>query len=239
MLASFDPLWQALLQGGVARRPARRYLAELQEHLDDLIAEERRTGIDEREARTRALQRLGDVEALAGAMIARKEFRSWGQRAPLATYVIAPPFILVACAAIAMVSIVIKASWLRHANGTPSDLPAWAHSLADGMVLFTNILLPVLLGWVLGATAIRQRSAPRWPMLGIAVLAATGAALQVAVTLPSATGHGEIAFAAGFNTLSDWIAYAGRFSLNLALTLTPYIALDRWRAAHVRNGLEA
>ena len=39
MQTSFEPLMEALLRGGVARRPARRYLAELQDHLDDLIAE--------------------------------------------------------------------------------------------------------------------------------------------------------------------------------------------------------
>ena len=233
MQASFEPLMEALLRGGVARRPARRYVAELQDHLDDLIAEERRAGGDDGGARRRALARLGDIEALAGAMIARKEFRSWGDRAPLLTYVIAPPLALVACTTAAMAAIVIKATWLSRAGGAPADLPAWLHSLAADVVLVSNSLLAVVLGWGLGAMAIRQRSASRWPILGMVVLAAVGAGLQLDVTLPSATGHGEIGFASGFRALSSWIGYAGRFSLNLALTLAPYVVLDRWRASHL------
>jgi len=229
MPGSFDQLWEALLRGGVARRPARRYLAELQDHLDDLIAEERRGGADEPTARNRALARLGDVEALAEAMIARKEFRAWGDRAPLLTWVIAPPLALVFCTTAAMAAIVLKATALARAAGGRADLPSWLHAVAGDVVLVSNGLCAVLLGWLLGAMAIRQRAAPRWPMLGMIALAAVGAGLQLDVTLPSANGHGEVGFADALRSLSDWIGYGGRFSLNLALTLVPYIAFRRWR----------
>jgi hypothetical protein len=235
MSTSFDPLWEALLRGGVARGPARRYVAELRDHLDDLIAEERRAGADEPTARTRALARLGDVEGLAGAMIARREFRAWGARAPLLTYVIAPPLALVACTTAAMAAIVIKATWLSHHSATPIDLPTWLHALAADVVLVSNSLLAVVLGWALGMMAMRHRSPSRWPVLGMIVLAAVGAGLQLDVTLPSALGHGEIAFDDRFVSLTDWLGYGGRFSVNLALTLAPYLALDRWRAAHAHG----
>ena len=62
------------------RRPARRYLAELRDHLDDLIAEERRAMSDPREAETRALSRLGSIEMLADAMIERREFQPGAAR---------------------------------------------------------------------------------------------------------------------------------------------------------------
>ena len=96
MQASFDPLRRRLLEGGVRQRPARRYLAELKDHLDDLIAEERRAMSDPREAETRALSRLGSFDMLAEAMIERREFQTWGRKAPVAAYLIAPAVTLAA-----------------------------------------------------------------------------------------------------------------------------------------------
>jgi hypothetical protein len=232
---SFDGLWEALLQGGVARRPARRYLAELREHLDDLIAEERQAAADERDARVRALARLGSVDELAGAMSARREFRTWSAKAPVATWLIAPSLALAAGAALAMVGLVATATSLKHATGAPADLPAWMHGLAAGAVVFSNTLLPVLLGWALVVMAVRQRSPSRWPILGIVLLAAVGAAAQFNVTLPSATAHGEIGYSADFESLAEWSSYAGRLVLNLALTLFPYVALSLWRTPRVRS----
>jgi hypothetical protein len=231
MQSALDALWERLLEGGVGRRPARRYLAELQDHLDDLIAEERRVASGLRDAELRAEARLGSVEALAGAMISRREFRALSSKAPIATYLIAPSAALVLCVALAMAGVVLTATWLRGAAGTPSDLPAWSKSFAAGVVFFANTMLPVLLGWALGATAIRQRSSLFWPVLGLVLLAIVGAAVQVGVTLPSATGHGEIEFSSGFGSLPRWVGYAGRLILNLTLTLTPYVALTMWRGS--------
>jgi hypothetical protein len=229
MLNSFEPLWERLLQGGVARRPARRYIAELRDHLDDLIAEERQAAGDEREARSRALTRLGSIDALAGAMIARREVLAWGRKAPVATYVIAPAIALAACTALAMAGVVMTATWLRTASGGAANLPSWSLAMAADVVFFSNGLLAVLLGWALGVMATRERSAPLWPVLRIVVLATVGGALQLEVTLPSAIGHGEIDFAGG-----GWGDFLGRVAHNLVLMLAPYAAIRLWRA--VRSG---
>jgi hypothetical protein len=230
MPSALDPLLERLLEGGVGRRPARRYLAELQDHLDDLIAEERRMASESREAESRALARLGSLEVLANALVARREFRALSSKAPVAAYVIAPSAALALCMALAMAGVVLTATWLRGGAGASSDLPAWSKSLATGVVFFSNAMLPVMLGWALGAAAIRQRSPPLWPVLGIIFLGAAGAAAQVDVTLPSATGHGEIEFSPSFRSLLWWVGYAGRLILNLTLTLTPYAGLNLWRA---------
>jgi hypothetical protein len=228
--AAFEPLWQQLLAGGVARRPARRYLAELQDHLDDLIAEERSADGDERGAPSRALARLGSPEALAAAMIARRELRAWSRRAPVAAWLVAPPLTLVGGAALAMAGVVMTATSLRSTAAAPSDLPQWAQALASGAQVFSNAALAVLLGWALGGMAIRQRAAPLWPVLGLVVLAAVGAALQLDVTLPSAAARGEIGLAPSFGSMAQAGAFAGRLALNLVLTLTPYASLSLWRA---------
>src|SRR5215469_14789815 len=106
MQASFDPLFRRLLEGGVQRRSARRYLAELKDHLDDLIAEERRAVSDPREADTRALCRLGSFDMLADAMIERREFQAWGYRKPVAAYLITPALALAGVTALTVLGVV-------------------------------------------------------------------------------------------------------------------------------------
>jgi hypothetical protein len=222
MQSLFDPLWDRLLRGGVGRRHARRYVAELKDHLEDLLADERREGSKMMDAESRAQARLGSPEVLAGAMIARRELRAWSARAPVAAWLVAPSVGLVLCTALTMAGVVMTSKWIGS---------------ADGVVLFSNVVLPVLLGWALVAMAVRQRSAPVWPVVGLIVLAALGAALQVQVTLPSAGAHGEIGVASSFASLSAWGSCAGRAALNLALTLTPYAGLGLWRAATVAGAV--
>src|SRR5215469_12702550 len=116
MQASFDPLFRRLLEGGVQRRSARRYLAELKDHLDDLIAEERRAMSDPREAETRALSRLGSFDMLADAMIERREFQTWSHRAPAAAYLIAPTVGLVGVTVLTVLGVVLTVKQI-HAPG--------------------------------------------------------------------------------------------------------------------------
>ncbi len=225
MQASFDPLWRRLLDGGVRRRPARRYLAELKDHLDDLIAEERRTMGDPREAETRALHRLGSFEMLADAMIERREFQAWGRKAPVAAYLIAPTVALAGITVLTVVGVVLTVKQVQAGAGAGS-LPAWLHEFATGMMFFSHAILPVLLAWALGAMAIRNRSAALWPAFGIVALAALGSLFHPIVTLPTATTHGEVAIS------PDGIS---AFVVLLAVAALPYAALLLWRAARERS----
>jgi len=88
MLKPFDRLGERLLTAGIAPRHVRRYLTELNEHLDDLRTEEKGAGHDPEIANARALARLGTADDLAAAMAGRPEFRSWAAREPWAALVI-------------------------------------------------------------------------------------------------------------------------------------------------------
>jgi hypothetical protein len=88
---AFDNLRERLLLGGVAPRHVRRYLRELDEHLDDLTAQQRQGGYDGEDAAIRARARLGGDDELASAMLAQKRFRSWTARAPWAVFLFLPP----------------------------------------------------------------------------------------------------------------------------------------------------
>ncbi|MBS0363291.1 MAG: hypothetical protein JSR98_18095 [Proteobacteria bacterium] len=224
MQASFDPLFRRLLDGGVRRRPARRYLAELKDHLDDLIAEERRAMSDPREAETRALSRLGSFDMLAEAMIERREFQTWGHRAPVATYLIAPAVGLAGVTVLTVVGVVMTVKQV-HAPGA-GPVPASVAEFAAGMMFFANVLLPVLLAWGLGLAAIRNRSAWLWPACGIVALAALGSVFHVSLTLPTAMTKGEVAISP-----EGMIGFASM----LAVAALPYVGLLAWRTARERQ----
>jgi hypothetical protein len=223
--ASFDPLWRRLLEGGVRRRPARRYLAELKDHLDDLIAEERRAMSDPREAETRALCRLGSFEMLADAMIERREFQAWSRKAPVAAYLIAPALGMAAVTALTVMGVVTTVKQVQGAWGAGAS-PQWLGEFATGMMFFSHAILPVLLAWALGAAAFRNRSPSLWPACGIVALAALSSVLHPILTLPTATTHGEVVVS------PDGI---GAFAVLLAVAALPYAALLFWRAARERQ----
>ncbi|MGH6911393.1 MAG: permease prefix domain 1-containing protein, partial [Phenylobacterium sp.] len=180
MPKEFELLRERLLRAGIGAALAGRYIAELKDHLDDLRAEEQRAGWSPNDADARAMRRLGYVDDLAEAMIARREMRSWSARAPAAAYVVAPSVILAAATALWLAALVGVCSWLRaHAAWEPADLPARIRPFADGAAWFSNTTLAMVLGWGLAANAIRQRAPLMWPIVGLVVLAAAGAALQV------------------------------------------------------------
>jgi len=231
MPKEFDRLRERLLRAGIGAAQAGRYIAELKDHLDDLAAEEQRAGWSPNDADARAMRRLGYVDALADAMIARRELRTWSARAPAAAYVVAPSIVLAAATALWLALLVGACTWLRHSAGGLEDWPGRIRPLADGAAWFSNTTLSILLGWGLAVSAIRQRAPLAWPMLGLLVLAAAGAALQVGVTLPVGGAPGEIELGSGPGGSPLGLSgYWARFALNLAATAIPYALLNLWRS---------
>lgn len=236
MSAVFDPLHERLLQGGVGRRHARRYVAELRDHLDDLVAEEIAAGHASAEARERAMARLGDVDALAQAMTARGEFRAWSARAPAAAYVLAPPLALCLGIALAMCAVVLMVNLLRPEHSSAAGLPAWTPPLVAGVVGVVNAALAVLIGWGLALGAVRNRASALWPLLGFVVVAAVGAALQVDVVLPLAGAPGEVELSGFDGPLFAAGGFGARFVADLLAIFAAYAALNVWRSERALRG---
>jgi hypothetical protein len=235
MPREFDLLRERLLRAGIGAAQAGRYIAELKDHLDDLRAEEQQAGWSPNDAEARAMRRLGYVDALAEAMIARRELRSWSARAPAAAYVVAPTLLLAIATVLWLILLVGACSWLRgHPAWGVADWPARIRPLADGLAWFSNTLLSMVLGWGLAASAIRQKAPIQWPILGLFVLAAVGAGLQVGVTLPVGGAPGEIELGSELGR-SFFSGYWARLALDFAATATPYALFHLWstrRLAH-------
>jgi hypothetical protein len=237
MPKGFEGLRERLLRAGIGGARARRYIAELKEHLEDLVAEERRAGRSPSEAQARAVQRLGDTDALAEAMIAHGEFRAWSARAPVTAYVVTPAIILTVAVALWVAAIVATCNGMRSAAGEPAEVAAWVRPVADGAAWLSNATLAILLGWGLVASAVRQRAPVLWPLLGLVVLAALGAALQVDLTLPAGGAHGEVNLRPGLNgPLLAPSGYGMRFAVDLLATVAPYTLLTQWRSAVLAEG---
>lgn len=233
MPSPFEPLHERLLSAGIAPRHARRYVAELREHLADLTTEEERAGRDRHDAEARALARLGSMDDLAASMIARPRLRVWSARAPWAACVIAPPAALAVGIALSIAAIMAVVEVHRPAAGAHAVLAVWFAGAAGALTQFDTLILPVLLGWNVGLAAVAQRMRPFWPVAGMIALALVGGALQFDVVPPVEPGdHGELTL--GFSLLPpfpDLASFAARATLDLLATLAPYLVWRRRQAA--------
>jgi len=181
----FEALAEDLLKGGVAPRHVRRYVRELDEHLDDLTAQQRAAGYDGEDAAIRARARLGDDAELVRAMLEQPGLRSWPARLPWLVFLLLPP-VLTAAVGLA----------LYAAAYFIGDRAARIHAVLplpeSGMVGFSvaamaaiNVLAVPVMAAVLAVLARRQRLKPKWPLLGIALL------LLATPMLSSRFGHGH------------------------------------------------
>jgi hypothetical protein len=172
MRPQLEHLRDKLLRAGVTPRHVSRYLDELSEHLEDLVAAEERAGHRRELAEKLASGRLGDLDDLAKAMIAQKRFRSWTYRAPWAVFLLAP-FIAVLCGLI--VTGVLLISPTRTVIVAPAHgydvVPDWYGSFITLIAGFNQYVLPQLLAWAMTTVAVKQRMRPVWPILGFLMVA--------------------------------------------------------------------
>lgn len=223
----FDGLRETLLRSGIAPRHIRRYLTELSEHLDDLTAEQRVAGYDREDAAIRARARLGSDQELAAAMLARREFRSWTTRAPLAVFGLLP----VLCALVtSMVPIGCLVLLSKHFGfmGHGVHWPEWFRLLAVVTVRSLNLLVLPLTAIFFTALAKRQRISMVWPLIGCAVLMLVFVHSDVRFNAPGhpgvlALGIGPVFLPATWRfILAIWPSVAAQYVLTLFAVLWLY-----------------
>lgn len=185
-----DPLAvlrERLLRAGVRPRMVGRYVSELREHLDDLTLELEAEGFLAEDARQRAYSRLGSIDTLAMPMISDRRFHSWAARTPWAVFVLAPIVgygLIVALLTLALASVVL-----------PGAAPGWFGIAGRAAGLFSSLVLPLGAAWLLTFTALRQRSRPLWPLLGIVLTIAIATMTRLQIQTPNASRAGEIGVA--------------------------------------------
>jgi len=220
----FEDLRERLLGAGIAPRHVRRYLAELEDHLDDLIQAQRYAGYDLENAPLRARAWLGDDDDLATAMLARPALRALPARAPWLVFGLFPLAALIALCAVPVLLLAAVAS-LHAQQGTAA--PDWFQDIALSLVFLSNWGLPPLTAALFAVLASRQRLPARWPLIAGVVLAAIGFHMQA--SFPGPHQHGGsmgigLSFPGGQNGAGwpQWLAVT-------ALTIASALLYRAWR----------
>ena len=224
----FTSLKERFLRGGVAPKHARRTIAELRDHHTDLFAEAFARGCSLEEAGREASIRLGDEDALAAAVIARPELRSWAHRWPWVAYCLTPTAVFLAVSA--GLFLLLGFSGVVHLDHD-TFARRWG-ALAVAVRLFYTFGLPLLLGVVCCLLAGQRRAEIRWPVIGVVVVAIIGGALTLDIVWPyGPNAHGALTLRLAVPLLPGSAGTLVRTAVTCALTLGPYLW---WRRRFVR-----
>jgi len=173
---AFTRLRHRLLQSGIAPRRVRRLVQELRVHYAELLAEQRRAGLEGPRASRAALERLGTEESLVQQMLTRPQLHTWSRRWPWAIYAVAPLLlfpILFAVTASVMVGVAKASHGLRQVS------PAHFMDLMRAIRLFALYVLPALVATWMAVMAARRGVAQAWALLSIALLALWGSTTNI------------------------------------------------------------
>lgn len=218
----FEALRERLLRAGIAPRHVRRYLAELSDHLDDLIQAQRDAGYDTEDAEIRARARLGDDDDLAQAMLARPALYSLPARAPWLVFGLFPLAALIGLCAVPVVLLALIAGGHAQSGGSAR---VWFQDLTLSLVFLGNWALPPLTATLFAVLASRQRLPARWPLIAGIVLAVIGFHMQA--SFPGPHSHGGslgigLSFPGGQTGWLQWLMVT-------ALTIMPALLYRAWR----------
>ncbi|MDE1145913.1 MAG: hypothetical protein PW843_04730 [Azospirillaceae bacterium] len=235
------PLRERLLAAGVAPRHVRRYITELQDHAADLATAEMARGWSQDQAEARAVARLGTLTDLTHAMAARREFRSWGARAPWAVYGLGAVLGLL----IPYVLGVFALAGIIEAHQPAPDihpvLPTWFETAFEGVSYGTSLLLPLALGAVYAVMATRQRMTALWPSVALLIIGIVGATGTWSFD-PGNGQAGSLALGLSFGLIPPFPSLETsirHMAINLLLTLAPYLAWHVWQKAVARYAADA
>ncbi|HEV7611862.1 MAG TPA: permease prefix domain 1-containing protein [Steroidobacteraceae bacterium] len=211
-------------------------MTELTEHLEDLIAEGERAGLDREAAERSALSRLGDTENLAKTMIARRELRAWSHRSPWIVFLLGPLVSLVAINLASLVLFMVIVDYFGSGSAhVPMFVPSWFRGLYAATTEFDLFLLPLAVGWAISYLAVRQRMKPLWPIAGLVVIAVF-CGLQTYEIQWSSIPNGLNGFGASWPFVPHGsritVATGCRVLLNIGLMVTLY---SLWRSQRLRR----
>jgi hypothetical protein len=164
----FETVREQLLRAGIAPRHVNRYVAELRDHLRDLVAQEQAADLDPRQAEARARKLLGSDEQLTAAMIASAP-RSLAARAPALVFALLPTLLMVLFVLVTGLA-AFKLLWPVR-GVAPADMPAAYSYFIATAGFFTSYALGLLIAAGCITMAVRQRLSSGWVWVGLALIA--------------------------------------------------------------------
>lgn len=219
----FESLSERLLRDGIAPRHVRRYVSELDAHLDDLIAAQEERGYDGEDAYLRARALLGPDKELAAAMAANGRFRSLAARAPWLVFGVLPPVAVgFGLFLFGMALVLVGAVFRENPHGS---YPAWCGPIAAYYCEMANYGVGPLAAVSAVLVAMRQRVSWRWPGLAVGLAALFSALTTMAIAMPHAGLNGHLSIGMG-NDQPALIEFA-RFTLTAAMAAAMYAVCKR------------
>jgi hypothetical protein len=185
----FENVREELLRAGIAPRHARRYVTELREHLNDVTARERATGLPSREAEERATAVLGSDAQLVQAMLDKGAPRSLAYRSPWSVFAVLPVALFILLILGTGISMMFLLGPVRGL--APSDMPAGYLSLISAASFASRYLLGPLLVTGCIAIALRQRLRTSWFWVGIGLIAMLSGPFGFHMNFIPSAGGGE------------------------------------------------
>ncbi|HWL63152.1 MAG TPA: hypothetical protein VNQ32_10160 [Steroidobacteraceae bacterium] len=165
---SFRNVREPLLRAGISPRHVNRYITELQDHLTDLIAQERSRGTGTEEAEARARTLLGTDAQLVVAMLERSPPRALSAKAPWAVFGLFP---VVALIVLVMLLNSLAMGFFSPYRALGTDIPEGARAVGMALSFVGSYLLAPALAAACIAVALRQRLGSRWIWIGLAAIA--------------------------------------------------------------------
>jgi hypothetical protein len=164
----FDGVREQLLRAGIPPRHAARYVAELGDHLDDLVAQQRAANLDAGQAEQRARELLGSDEQLAAVMIESAP-RSLAARAPGVVFALLPMLLMVV-GTISTGLAAFKLMWPVRGVAL-TEMPAAYGYFIAAAGYFTSYVLGAAVAAGCIVLAVRQRMRSAWVWTGLALTA--------------------------------------------------------------------
>jgi hypothetical protein len=203
-----DELGYRLLRQGLPRRQVNRVVREVSEHREDLEAEARDDGLSPEAAQSVATKRMGDLDALADALIAARRCGCWQGRHPVLSFVWLPLPLFVL--------LFLGLLWL---GGTALGVLAWSEnrqSLPEPDWTTVRVMFYTALGLALGLTASltswfarRSHCGFRWALIGCSALFLHGLFFNTGFTIEGGGAHGRfwMGYRCGWPTLAETAAW--------------------------------
>ncbi len=215
--SQFRALKEHLLRAGIAPKHVRRYVAELEDHFDDLVHEETARGLTRIDAESVARVRLGDDDTLANTMLDRPELQSFAARHPWAVFGIAPPVALASVVAFGIFTDTVFFSLLGSAANVGAAVPDWGKAAVatwHGLLMYAA---PLAVAAVIGLIGLRQRIEMAWLILGASIVLMLGSFLQIGVVWSDLPGQSSLSVGLHMSAKDTLIAGLVRLPLNLMI----------------------
>ena len=195
---------ERLISAGLPFRKVQRHVRELRDHLNELQHEAAQRGLSESDARSWALQQLGDLHEIGTGMLQHSNRRSAWFRYPKLMSVLFPLglyFLVLAGVVLTMFGIAMGSEAI-YGEFNAVTAGTFVQQLFNTLRLFLLYGLPSLISLILIRQHFRQAVPEAFVIGGIVLLTLLGATTQMYLSWPDpvAQSRGSI----GVSVLAEW-----------------------------------